>query len=262
MTKHKTKVTAEKKKQVDEFAKLLVDYPIIGVINVESLPSKQLQSVRGKLRDSVLIKMTKRRYLKLAIEKAKEKRHGIEKILDYCGGMPALLFTKENPFKIAKSIRKAKSKSGIKPGQKAPYDLIVPKGPTPFAPGPVISELANLRIKAGVVAGKIEIKEDALVLKEGEVCSMPLSSMLQRLSIEPMEIGLNLVAVYENGMIYGSNVLSIDEDKLKADLTQAHTWAFNLAIEAKITNKTTVEFMIVKAEAEAKALKSASESQS
>jgi hypothetical protein len=33
------------------------------------------------------------------------------------------------------------------------------------------SELASLRIKAGVEAGKIAIKEDAKVLKEGEVCS-------------------------------------------------------------------------------------------
>jgi large subunit ribosomal protein L10 len=257
MTKHKPKITSEKKKQVDDFEKLLADYPIIGIINVESLPSKQLQSVRGKLREAVLIKMTKRRYLKLAVEKAKEKNHGIERILDYCGGMPALLFTKENPFKIAKSIRKAKSKSHIKPGQKAPFDIVVPKGPTPFAPGPVISELANLRIKAGVEAGKIAIKEDALVLKEGETCSMALSGMLQRLGIEPMEIGLNLVAVFENGMIYGKDILSIDEEKVIADLTAAHSMAFNLAVEAKITTKETVEFMLAKAEREAKALQSA-----
>jgi len=255
--KHKVRITQVKKKQVDEFAKLLVDYPIIGIINLESMPSKQLQASRGKLRKDVLIKMTKRRLLKLAIDKIKDKKPGIEKILDYAGGMPALLFTKENPFKIASSIKRSKSKSTMKPGQKAPFDIIISKGPTSFSPGPVISELANLKIKAGVEAGKIAIKEDALVLKEGDVCSMPLSSMLQRLGIEPMEIGLNLVAVFENGMIYAKDVLSIDEDKLKSDISQAYTWAFNLAIEAKITNKQTVEFTLMKAEREAKALNSA-----
>ena len=256
MTKHKIKITPDKKRQVDEFAKLLTDYPIVGVINLESMPSKQLQASRGKLRKDVIIKMTKRRYLKLAIDKIKDKKPGIEKILEHCGGMPALLFTKENPFKIASSIKRSKSKSPIKAGQKAPFDIIVPKGPTPFSPGPVISELAGLRIKAGVEAGKIAIKEDALVLKEGEICSMPLSSMLMRLSIEPMEIGLSLVAIYENGTIYGKDVLSIDENKLKSDLTLAHSWAFNLAMETGILNKQTIEFMLVKAEMQAKALQS------
>jgi large subunit ribosomal protein L10 len=253
----KAHVTTEKKKEVDEFAKLLVDYPIIGVINVETLPSRQLQAMRGKLRESVLLKMTKRRLLKLAVEKAKAQKPGIEKIMDYSGGMPVLLFTKENPFKLYKVVEKSKSKSPIKAGQKAPYDLIIPKGPTPFAPGPVISELANLKIKAGVEAGKIAIKEDALVLKEGDVCSGPLASMLLRLSIEPMEIGLDLVAMYENGMFYEKNVLSINDDKLKADITQAHTWALNLAVEAKVINKATVELMVMKAQREALAVESA-----
>lgn len=254
---YKARASEQKKKEVDEFAKLLASYPIVGIINVETLPSKQLQLIRGKLRDSVLIKMTKRRFLKLAIDKIKDKKHGIEKLMDYAGGMPTLLFTKENPFKIAKAIQKNKSKSPIKPGQKAPHELIIPKGPTPFAPGPVISELASLRIKAGVVAGKIEVKEDAIVAKEGDVVSGLLASILLRLGIEPMEIGLNLVAVYENGMIYGKDSLSLDDAKVIADITQAHSWAFNLAVEAGIINKNTVEYLLQKAESQAKALNSA-----
>ena len=224
---------------------------------METLPGRQLHMIRGKLRDQVLIKMTKKRLLKLAIEKIKDNKKDIEKILEYAKeGMPAILFTRENPFKIAKVIDKNKSKTGMKPGQKAPYDIIIPKGPTPFAPGPVISELAGLKIKAGVVNGKIEIKEDAHVLKEGEVCSAALAGMLMRLSIEPMEIGLNLVAVYENGIIYDKKVLSFDDDKFKSDIAQAHTWALNLAVEAKYFNKESVELMIQKAEREAKALES------
>jgi large subunit ribosomal protein L10 len=255
--KYTTKISPAKKKEVDEFAKLIETYPIIGIINVETLPSKQLQSIRGKLRKDVLMKMTKKRILQRAIDKIKDKKPGIEKLMNYSGGMPALLFTKENPFKIYKSISKSKSKLPIKPGQKAPHDIIVSKGPTPFTPGPVISELAALRIKAGVEAGKIAIKEDALVLKEGEVCSGPLSSMLMRLSIEPMEVGLNVVAVYENGMVYEQKVLSIDDEQVKSDITKAHSWALNLAVEAKIMNKATAELMLMKAQREALALESA-----
>lgn len=260
-TQHKAKISGEKKQSVDDFAKLLLDYPIVGIINVETLPSRQLQAMRGKLRKDVLIRMTKRRLLQRAVDKIKDKKKGIENIMNYAGGMPALLFTKENPFKIYKAISKSKSKSPIKPGQKAPFDIVVPKGPTSFTPGPVISELATLKIKAGVEAGKIAIKEDSTVLKEGESCSPLLSSMLMRLGIEPMEIGLNLVAVYEDGMIYEQKVLSIDDEKLKSDLGQAHMWAINLGVEAKVPAKEIIEIMLIDAERNAKAIESVTKSQ-
>jgi len=251
---YKAKISEEKKNSVNEFVKLIEEYPIIGVVNMENLPSKQLQAIRGKLRDDVVMIMTKRRLVRLAIEKVKDKKKGIEKIEEYLGGMPALLFTKTNPFKIFKAIQKNKSKSPIKAGQKAPAEIVVPAGPTPFAPGPVISELASLKIKAGVENGKIVIKQDSVVAKEGDEVSPLLSSILLRLGIEPMEIGLDLTAVYEDGTVYDKKILAVDEDKVIADFVQAHAWAFNLSIEAGIVNKDTVELMLTKAGANARAV--------
>ena len=46
---------------------------------------------------------------------------------------------------------------------------MIPAGPTPFAPGPIIGELGMLKIKAGIEAGKVVIKEDAHVAKKGDV---------------------------------------------------------------------------------------------
>lgn len=251
---YKAHVSEVKKDSVKQFAKLIEESPIIGVLNMENLPSKQLQAIRGKLRGQAEIIMTKTRLLRLAIEKVKDKKPGIEKIEEYLKGMPALMFTKENPFKIYKTISKNKSKSAIKAGQKAPADIIIPAGPTPFTPGPVISELASLKIKSGVENGKIAIKADSLVAKEGDVISPLLSSMLLRLGIEPMEIGLDLVAVYEDGTVFDKSVLAVDEDKLIADMTQAHSWAFNLSMEAGIFNKDTVEIMLQNAFRDSKAL--------
>ena len=69
-----------------------------------------------------------------------------------------------------------------------------------------------------------------------------------------MEIGLDLVAVYEDGLIYDKSVLSVDEAQTLRNVLQAHKWAFNLAVEAGIYSKDVVEFMIEKAEREAMAL--------
>ena len=91
---NKPHISDAKKQSVTEFVKLLEEYPIIGVLNMENLPSKQLQAIRGKLRGEAKIIMTKRRLLKLAIEKVKDKKKGIEKIEEHLTGMPAILFTK------------------------------------------------------------------------------------------------------------------------------------------------------------------------
>ena len=43
-----------KKKLVEEFAKLMVDYPIVAVVNMEGLPTPQLQNMRASLNISNL----------------------------------------------------------------------------------------------------------------------------------------------------------------------------------------------------------------
>ena len=78
--------------------------------------------------------------------------------------------------------------------------------------------------------------------------------MLQRLGIEPMEIGLDLICAYEKGIIYQRTVLDIDETKFMQDLIGAASEAFNLAIEATHITKDTIETLLGKAHREAKAV--------
>ncbi len=247
-------VAQYKKDVVKEFVKLIKEYPIIGAVNMEGMPTPQLQNMRASLRDICVIKMSKRRLLKLAIEQAKKEKQGVEELEQYLRGMPALLFTKENPFKLFKTLQKSKSPAPAKAGQTAPNDIVVPAGPTSFAPGPVIGELGALGIKTGVENGKIAIKEDATVCKEGEKISGPLAGMLTRLGIEPMEIGLDLIAVYENGTIYKKDVLSIDEEEFLNKINNAARWAFNLSVEAAYPTKDNATLFITKSFQEAKAL--------
>ena len=89
-------VAQHKKDTVKEFSKLLDEYPIIGIVNMQNLPTKQLQKMREKLRDKVVLKMTKRRLLNIAIDNCSKKEIG--KLKDHMKGMQALLLTKDNPF--------------------------------------------------------------------------------------------------------------------------------------------------------------------
>ncbi|ENO12049.1 ribosomal protein L10 [Thermoplasmatales archaeon SCGC AB-539-C06] len=248
------RVSEYKKKVVDEFVKLIKEYPIIATVNLEMMPTPQLQVMRGKLRGKVVLRMSKRRLMKIAIEKTKADKKDIEKLEPYLKGMPALLFTKESPFKLNKILVQNKSKAPAKAGQTAPNDIVIPAGPTPFAPGPIIGELGMIGIKSGVEGGKVAVKEDSVVAKEGEVIKPKVAEILTRLNIKPMEIGLDLTAAYEDGVIYTKDVLSIDEKAFMEQLNTAATEAFNLAVEAGYFTKDTVELLLPKAFNEAKAL--------
>jgi large subunit ribosomal protein L10 len=245
-------VSESKKQKVKELADAINSYSVIGIVNMENLPAKQLQLMRRDLRGIVLITMSKKTIIKKAFEGV--KKENIQKLSDYLVGMPAIILTNENPFKLFKTLKKSKSKAPIKVGQVAPKDIVVTKGPTSFAPGPIIGELGALKIKAGIEGGKVSIKQDAVVAKKGEVVIGGLAAVLMRLGIEPMEIGLDLVAVYEKGELLTKDVLDIDDEVIKQNIKTAYMNSFAVALEIGYACNETVVFMIQKAFMEAKCI--------
>ena len=246
-------VSQKKKDVVSEFAHLIDEYPVIGVVNMKNLPTKQLQTMRSKLRDkeTVLI-MTKKRLMKIAFSKSK-KQH-ITDLEKHFEGMPALIFTSENPFKLYSELQKTKSRAPAKPGQTAPNNITVNAGPTSFSPGPIIGQLGKYGIKTGVEGGKIVIKEDAIVAKKGNVIDADLAEILTRLGIEPMEIGLNLTAVYEDGTISTSDVLHIDEDEYRNKICTAYNDSLNLTVYVTYPTDENISILLSKAHSESFAL--------
>ena len=247
-------VALYKKRIVQDFVKLFKEYPIVGVVNMENLPAKQLQQIREALRGKVVLRMTKQRLMKIVIEQVKAEKKGIEELDKYLGGMPALLFTKEDPFLLSKIIQKNRSKAPIKEGQIAPYDLVIKAGPTPFAPGPIIGELGALKIKASIEQGKVVIVRDAVIAEEGVAVNKKVADIVGRLGIEPMEIGLDLVAVYDKGEILTKEVLFVDEQEYLDKIAQANAWAMSLAVEAGYVNADTIKVFLSKAYYSAKAI--------
>src|SRR3989338_7899978 len=94
------KIPEAKKKVVDEFAEALASSRVIAVVNMENLPAAQMQTMRKLLRKDMQLKMTKKRLLNLALEKAINQRSDLKKIKDHLIGMPALIFTSQDPFKL------------------------------------------------------------------------------------------------------------------------------------------------------------------
>ena len=249
----KPHISEFKKSEVDEIKKLANEYPVMGIVNMEGLPTLMLQRIKNKLKKDIVLKITKKRLMKIAIEQLTDKKD-IQKLKEKLDGIPALLFTKEDPFILYQKIKKSMASSPAKPGQKAPNDLKIEGGATPFTPGPMIGELGMLGIKTEVKEGKIHVKEEKVLVKEGEEISEKVAELLAKLGVEPMKVGLNLTLTYQNGEILEKAVLSIDEEEYIENIKLAHTEAMALAMGLGIVNKDTAKPLTLKASREAKTI--------
>jgi large subunit ribosomal protein L10 len=242
----------EKEKKVEELAKMLDESLIIGVLDMHKLPARQLQQIKNKLGSSASIRMAKKTLLKRAIEKSKKK--DIKKLEEKFVNEPALIFSNENPFRLFKIIKESRSPASAKAGDVAQKEILIQKGSTGLPPGPAISTLQKIGLKASVQQGKIAVMADKVIVKSGEVISEDVANVLGMLKIEPMEIGLELVAAWDGGVIYSKSVLDVDADYYLNELHSCVMKAVNLSVNAGYPTKLTVPIMIQKAFSEARSI--------
>ncbi len=221
------------------------NYSVIGMLDMYKLPARQLQQIRTKLIGKAVIKMVKKSLIKMALEES--KRQGISDLDPHIGIEPALLLSNSDPFELARLIEDSKSSAFAKEGDMAPRDINISAGPTSLKPGPVIGELQRVKIPAGVEGDKIVIRQDVVVAKEGQIIDKNLADVLAKLGIEPVEIGLNLAAIWENGIIYKKGLLFIPKEKYLEDLKVCYSNAFNLALGIGYPTKETVPLLLSKA---------------
>ncbi len=241
-------VSEKKKDIVSKISEKINSSKVIGVVALDNLPAPQLQQMRKKLKENVEIFAAKKRLIKIAFEDAKAKRPGIEALEGYLTGMNALIFTNDNPFKLANTLRKGRTSAPAKPGQTAPSDITVKAGATPFAPGPIIGELGSFGIKTGVEGGKVAVKEDKVVAKEGDVISAKLAGLLTRLGITPMEIGLTILGAYEEGIVFDKKLLGVDPQVYIDNLLLCARESHSLALDVGYPSKDTIEPLLANAQ--------------
>lgn len=244
-------VKQEKLQKVEDLANLIGKYPIIGIVNMHKTPSKAIQTIKGKLEDKALIKVAKKTIILFALDKL-DKKDLKEKV----GNQPALILTEMNPFKLYNFLQRNKSPASAKPGDVPEENIEVKAGPTDLMPGPAISTLTKVKIPAKVEAGKIAIMKDKVVCKTGEEVSEDMASALQLLKLEPMQIGLNVAAIYDNGVIYTGDQLYFDLEGFLDNVSIASTQAVSLAINSGYPTKETIEILLNQAYQHAKALES------
>jgi large subunit ribosomal protein L10 len=242
----------EKMKAVEELKDLVNSYSLLGIVDVKNFPSKQMQEIKKKLRNKAVIKLVKKSILLRALEAS--DKIGMQELMKHIPLQPELVMTNAESFKFYGEVDKMKSPTYAKGGDVADDDIVVYAGPTSLMPGPVISEFAKVRIPAGVEEGKIAVKKDTSVVKKGGTISKDVANILRKLKIEPMKIGMNVVAILDNGVLYLKDVLSLVGEKFLNQVRQAHQEAVNLTVAIVYPTKESVGYLLSKAYRQAMAI--------
>jgi len=271
-----------KVKIVEEAVELLKNYSYIFLFDLHGLSSRILHEYRYRLRRYGVIKIIKPTLFKIAFTKV---YGGIPaEIAEKIKGEIGFFFTNLNPAEVIKVVAENAVRRAAQPGDKAPFDIVVPAGPTNASPGPIISKFGKLKIPTRVQEGKIWIAKDTVVAKAGQEITPEIAEVLRVVGIEPIFEQLRLLGViwkgkrfvdiseltidvskyrelFETAAVYARNLaLNIvypTKEVLQVVLPAAHMRAVALAVRLGIVTKETLPMLISRAVAEANALAAA-----
>jgi large subunit ribosomal protein L10 len=241
VVRQSTLVKADKVKEIKE---LLSQYDAVGIASLQKVRSAQLQKLRKKLEKNANLRVVKNSLIIRAVSETKETKAGLEKLEEYLTGSNLFLFTNLNPFKLVILLEKSRVKASARTGDVAAFDVVVPAGNTGLPPGPIISQFTAVGLRTRIESGSVYVNKKTLVVKEGETISAQLASLLSKLGIKPVEVGLSLRVVYDNGEIITEEDLTLDLDEFRRSIGEAHQYAFNLSLEAAIPLPENISFLL------------------
>lgn len=241
--------------RVEELSETILARPVTALVGVRGVPAAALQrmrrELRGKNRPIVVAPNTAIRH---ALERAGTKRPELAPLLAEVNDQTALLAAEGNPFALYQEFVRTRSPTPARGGEVAPSDILVPAQTTSFKPGPIVGELQHAGFPAMIEKGKVVLKKDTLIVKAGQVISRDVATMLTRLEIFPLEVGLTLRAVVEGGTFYPARVLAVDLDAQRAELGRAAHLALGVALELGYATPATVPRLLSRGHRRALAL--------
>jgi len=250
--KGKQMTREEKEEKVEEFRKKIEDYPVVGILDMHNLPSRQLQEMKKDMKDFADIKMSRKTLINIAIDDA--DTDGIEQLKENEAIQPAFIFSNKDPFQLYRLIQENKTSAAADGGEVAPNDIEISEGDTGIGPGPMLGKLQQAGLNVQVEEGSIHVQQAGVIVEQGEVINGDDAEILNQVGIEPLEIGLDLDVVYSEGELFDAEDLDINTEEYRDKVEFASSQAFNLAVNAGYTTERTAPTVISQAVQKAKNL--------
>jgi large subunit ribosomal protein L10 len=237
------KYPEKKVKMLAQLEELVSRYNTIALAKIHKVRAAQLMSLRKKLAGQARLLVAKNTLAKKALQKLKNSEPFV-KLLE---GQNLLIFTNMDPFKLNLLLERNKVFLPARAGDVATDPIVVPAGNTGLPPGPVLSEFKECGIPTRIDAGSIWVTKDTVVRQKGEVISPKLASLLAKLGIKPIRAGISIYAAYVDGIVLMEEDLKINLEEYSKQISELHSQALALAVEAGYPAKESLPLLIAKA---------------
>jgi large subunit ribosomal protein L10 len=240
-----------KKDRVGQLEEIIKSEGVIGIVDISGVPATNMLDMRANLRDGMTATMAKKTLIRRAWKNAGLDSNHLDTLLDGVVQPMLVHSDKYNAFQLYAELDKTRQGRAAKDGEIAPADIVVEEGETEFAPGPIVGELGAVGIPAKIDKGKVVIQKSVTIVEAGNPIEGELGMMLSKLGINPIEIGLILSGVIEEGTVLPADSLNLDLDGLRNNIITAMSGAFNLACNVSWFASETMPTLLSKASSEA-----------
>ena len=148
---------ADLKRQIDSGG-------VRAVLDVHGVPADTMLDMRAKLHGKIEVRVAKKQLMRRAWNDAGKDLDHLEEL--FSGAVqPALVQTDSmDSFTLFRELKITEAGRAAKPGDVAPYDIIVEAQDTGMAPGPIVGELHTVNMPAKIMGGSVHIQKTVTAL--------------------------------------------------------------------------------------------------
>jgi large subunit ribosomal protein L10 len=238
----RSKGSLQKEKMATELNEKIKKYKTTGIIEISGYPSESFERIKKVFRGKADFVYANKVVIFNALNKAGYSL--AEKVKEV--KMPVLLLSNEDLLDIASEAMENSTFTKLKAGEISENDVILPSGPTPFPPGPMLSQFSSIGVKTKNEGGKISIVSDTTVVKKGEKVNEKIAGILSSMDIRPKELVLSIAYAYDGKTIFRKDLMYIKKETYINDISRIFNAALEISVTGGIINKYSIKPMIKK----------------
>jgi len=248
-------VTEAKREYEARLNSLMTKYSKVLFLQVDNVRSQQIHEVRRDLRGKAVFLMGKKTLqakcidLRAASDKATDTDRAFHEscnTLNLLKGNSGLLFTNADLKEVSDILDKHRIQAPARVGAVAPCDVVIPAGNTGMEPT-MTSFFQALNIATKIAKGTVEIINDKKVLSQGEKVDNSTATLLQKLKISPFYYQLEVICVWDRGVVFTKADLSITDETVEKYLLEGISNVTALSLGAGIPTAATLPIVLADA---------------
>ncbi|MEZ0289616.1 MAG: 50S ribosomal protein L10 [Sulfolobales archaeon] len=236
-TPHERMYRPEKQVMLKEAVEILSKMRSMILLDVTDLENRILKYYRARLEsEGAVVRVFKNKIFIKAMRESELKNY--EKLEKYFNKPMAVIASdKHNVFELANIINRLYSYTKFRAGEKAPFDIVIPAGPTDIPPGPMMSVFGRFKIPVQPREGRIHVIRDTVVVRQGQEIPLELVSLLDKLGITPVVVKPRIIVGYEDGVIFEPEQMKLELEKYLTSIKTAWLHSMNLAAETLVSKE-------------------------